>query len=61
MSDQLLAEAAGYTTHNKHERRIFVPSAGFKPAIRALEQPQIYALDSTATVLKLFSRQNFYH
>jgi hypothetical protein len=49
VSDQLLAEAAGYTTHNKHSIQIFLPSAGFKPAIPELQRPQTYAFDSTAT------------
>jgi hypothetical protein len=49
MSDQLLAEAAGYTTNNKHKRRIFEPSVGFKAAIPALELPHTYALERTAS------------
>jgi hypothetical protein len=44
MSNQLVAEAATYTTHNKHKRRTSMPSEGFKPAIPAIEQPQTYAL-----------------
>ena len=48
-SDQLVAEDATYTTHNKHKRRTFMPSAGFEPAIPALERPQMYGLDRTAT------------
>jgi hypothetical protein len=49
MSDQLVAEAATYTTHNKHKRRTFVPSVGFEHAIPANERSQTYALDGTAT------------
>ena len=32
-SDQLVAEAATYTTHNKHKRPTSVPSAGLEPAV----------------------------
>ena len=46
MSDQLVAEAASYTTHNKHERRTSMSSAGFDPAITQL---QAYVSDRTAT------------
>jgi len=46
MSDQLVAEAVTYTTHNKHNRRTNVLSAGIEIAIRATERPQTY---STAT------------
>jgi len=53
MSDQLVAEDATYTTHNKRKRRTFMPSAGFEPAITALERPQMYALDRTATGIVL--------
>jgi len=42
-SDQLVAEASTYTTHNKHKRRTPMPSAGFKSAIPAIERPQNYA------------------
>jgi hypothetical protein len=49
MSDQLVAEAATYTTHNKHKRRISIPSRGFEPAIPAIERPQIYTLERTVT------------
>jgi hypothetical protein len=46
MSDQPVAEAATYTTHNKYKSRTFMPSAGFEPAI---ERPQMYVLDSMTT------------
>jgi hypothetical protein len=49
MSDQFVAEAATYTTHNKHKRRTYMPSAGFEPAIPAIKRPQTYASDRTAT------------
>jgi hypothetical protein len=47
-SDQLVAEPATYTTHNKHKIWKFMSSAGFAPAILTIEQPQNYALDRTA-------------
>ena len=43
-SDQLVAEASAYTTRNKHRRRTSMPSAGFDPAIPAIDRPQTYAL-----------------
>ena len=49
MGDQFVTEVATYTTHNTHTRRTSMPSAGFEPAIPAIEQPQTYALDGTAT------------
>jgi hypothetical protein len=48
-SDQPVTETATYTTHNKHQRRTFMPSAGFKPAIPASERLQTYTLDRMAT------------
>jgi hypothetical protein len=47
--DQLVAEAATYTTHNKYKRQTFMPSAVFETAIPAIERPQTYALDRAAT------------
>ena len=52
-SDKLVAETATFTTHNKHKRRIFMPSAWFEPAIPAIERLQTYALDRTATGIGL--------
>jgi hypothetical protein len=49
-SDQLVAEAANYTTHNKHKRRSSMPSAGFEPAIPGIELLQNNALDRMDTV-----------
>ena len=37
------------TTHNTHNREIFMPPVGFEPTISAGERPQTYALDSAAT------------
>ena len=48
MSDQLVAQAATYTTHNKH-RRTSMPSAGYEPAIPAIKQLHTYVLERTAT------------
>ena len=48
-SDQLVAETATYTTHNKPKRRISLPSAGFEPATSASKRPQTYGLDRTDT------------
>ena len=44
-SEQLVAEVAIHTAHNNHNKQLSVPSAGFKPAIPAIERPQTYALD----------------
>ena len=37
-SDQIVAEAATYTTHNRHKRRTYMPSAGFEAAIPAINR-----------------------
>jgi hypothetical protein len=42
-SDQPVAEAAVYTTLNKHKRRKPMPSAGFDYAILAIEVLQTHA------------------
>jgi hypothetical protein len=47
-SDQLVVEAATYTTHNKDKRRTPVPSSGLEPTIPAVERPQTYTLDGSA-------------
>ena len=49
MSDQLVTKAATCTTHNKPKRTTAIPSAGFKPMIRATKRLQIYALHRTST------------
>jgi len=38
-SDQPVAEAATYTTHNKHKSRISTPSAACEPAILTIKRP----------------------
>ena len=44
------AQAATYTTHNKHKRRTTsVPTVGFEPGISVVERLQTYALERTAT------------
>jgi len=47
-SDQPLAEAAANTTNNTRGDTS-MPSAGFEPTIPAIERPQMWALDRTAT------------
>ena len=37
------------TTHNTHERQLSIPSAGFEPAIQAIDRPQTHIVDLTAT------------
>jgi hypothetical protein len=37
------------TTYNTHRRQASMPSAGFEPAIPAIELPQTHALDSAGT------------
>jgi len=39
-SDQHVAEAATYTTHNKYKGQTFMPSVGFEPAIPAIKRLQ---------------------
>jgi hypothetical protein len=48
-SDELIAEAATYTTRNKQMSRIPMPSAGFEAAIATIKLPQTYTLDRTIT------------
>ena len=45
MSDQLVTQAATYPTHNKHNRRTYIPSTGFEATIPAIKRPQTYALE----------------
>ena len=52
MSEQLVAEPATYTTHQK-KKDISMHSAGFEPATRTFQQPQTDALDRTATGMLL--------
>jgi len=49
MSDRPAAEAATYTSHNKHKRQTSMPSAGFKLAIPAIKRLETYSLDRMAT------------
>jgi hypothetical protein len=52
-SDQSIAEAVTYATHNEHKRRTCMPSAGFKPAIPEIERLKTYALDHKVTGIKM--------
>jgi len=51
------------TTHNTHNRQIFMPPVGFEPTISAGEWPQAYTLDRAATgtgsPLKLVLKKQF--
>jgi hypothetical protein len=40
MSDQLVAEAATYTTHNQHKGQTSMPAVGFEPTIPAIKRLQ---------------------
>jgi hypothetical protein len=48
-SDQFVAEAANYTTHNKQNRRTSMLSAEFELAIPGIQKLQTYVLARTAT------------
>ena len=39
-NDQLVTQTATYKTHNKHNRRISMPSVGFEPAIAQIKELQ---------------------
>jgi hypothetical protein len=43
-SDQPVADATTYTTHNKHEGRVSMLTAGLEPAIPAIKRLQAYAV-----------------
>jgi len=61
MSDQLVAQAPTYTTHNKHRRPNPMTSSGFERTITAAERLQTYALDLAGIGMGLtysFSRSN---
>ena len=58
MSDQLVAEAAAYTKHNKYNRRTSTSSTGFEPAIPAIKRPHTHALDCTATGIGMDRMRN---
>jgi hypothetical protein len=48
------------TTHNTHNREIFVAPAGFEPVIPATERPQTHALDRAATGIGNYLTQTTY-
>jgi hypothetical protein len=58
-SDQLVAEAATYTRHNKDKTRKSVTLAGFETAIPVIERLQAYVLAGTATEIGLDIRTYF--
>jgi hypothetical protein len=47
MSDQPVAETSAYTINTRDE--YLCPPAGSEPVIPAVERPQVYPLDRTAT------------
>ena len=51
-SDKPIAGAATYTSPNKHNRRTFIPSAGFEPAIAGAYRLQTYGLDGATTDIR---------
>jgi hypothetical protein len=57
-SDQLVAEAATYTSHNEYNRRTSKPSDGFESAESANKELQICSLDNTATGVGSQSRKS---
>ena len=50
--DQPVAEAATYTSHNKHKRRKSMSSEGFESAVPAIKRSQTYSLDRSSTGLQ---------
>jgi hypothetical protein len=61
MSDQLIAEAATRTTHNKQNRRTSTPSEGFVSAASAIERPQTQDLDRAAAGIDNKSSITWYY
>jgi len=49
MSDRPVAEAATYTTQNKHKRQKSIPTSGFELAIPGIKRLETHALERTAT------------
>ena len=54
-SDQLIAEAATYTSHSKHKRRTSANSAGFDPTLSTVRRQQTYVLIRTPTGTDTYS------
>jgi len=48
MRDQLVTKTTIYKSHNQYTRRKSKPSAGYEPAIPAIQRQQTYDLDRTA-------------
>ena len=57
-NDGFVAEFSTFTTHNKHKGRTSMTSAGFEPAMPAIEHLQTYALDPTANAIRIISSLN---
>ena len=55
-NNDLVAEAAIYTTHNKHKRRTSITLAVFEPAIPAIRRLDTYAWGATTTEIGSFAR-----
>jgi hypothetical protein len=55
MSDRIVAEAATYTTQNKHNRRTFMRSAGLELAILANKRLQTYSYGWPLASVESFS------
>jgi len=51
MTDQLVAKAATYTTHDKHKKQTTMTSAEFESAIPANKRQQTHALDRRIRIL----------
>ena len=49
MSDQIVAKAANYTTHDKHKKPTSMHSTRFEPVIPAVKQLEAYTVDHKAT------------
>jgi len=56
-SDRFIAEATNCTTHNKHNRRTLMPSAGFEHAIPTMRRRKTYTLDRAAPGIGLSVRR----
>ena len=54
MRDQLVAGAVTYAIHNKKRDEKSMPSAGFEPAVPAIERPQTYTLGHMTTRIDQF-------
>jgi len=53
MRGQPVAEAATYTTHNKHKSQTSWPPTGFESVIPAMKRTEAHAAEHTATGISL--------